>query len=106
MGDKLPSVRNDSYGLPGIINTPFNVSAVATNIKTEFPVTAIFRYNRNVFPVEEILSFYVTSKENSKTNAAKHMNVMEVFSYMSTLPGPYIIHPSQTDPSKNASNVA
>jgi hypothetical protein len=32
MGDKLPRVRDDSYGLPGIINTPFNISAAASNI--------------------------------------------------------------------------
>jgi len=70
MGDKLPRVRNDSYRLPGNINKPLNVLAAAADIKTGFLITAIFPYNRGVFSDEEILSFYVTNRENSKTNIA------------------------------------
>jgi hypothetical protein len=56
MGDKLPRVRNDNCGLPGIIHTTLNVSVAATNIKTRFlviefsPKTQVSSLTRKFYP--------------------------------------------------------
>jgi hypothetical protein len=58
------------YDSPGIVNMSLNSAATPANIMVGFLATGIFPYNRDVFPVEEFLSSYVTDRPAPATGTA------------------------------------
>jgi hypothetical protein len=89
------------YDLPVIINTSLIFAATPANIKAGFLATGILPYNRDVFPDEEFLSFYVTDRSAPATDpAASNENNTKTNHDESAEPGPSRINSPESGSSK------